>query len=116
MQKATEKHAGSVSIEIAAADAALKASEGAAHLLWEFKDDLQTISWACEQFWHHEFGYDSKDSNERLSRFSVAMLRMVAARSAVLHEAVVRDLMHGTENFRGNGAGWVSAFTQKVDQ
>lgn len=49
-----------------------------------FQKDVKLVAWACETLWHDQFRRTSPDNNEFMSLLPIAVLRMVAARAALI--------------------------------
>lgn len=79
--------------------------------LFTFNEDMNVLAWACDALWHYEFGYDTKDSNERLSQFPTAVVRMAAVRSQTLVELCKREVFPG-ESWMGDGTAWLNSHEQ----
>ena len=80
--------------------------------LFTFREDMKTLSWACDQLWHHEFG--NINNNENLSRMPIAIIRLTAIASEQLHKKCEDFFPEDLYRFPSDGLAWFEAMADKA--
>lgn len=85
-------------------DKILKQAREIESALYAFSQDAEVLMWACEQLWHHEFS--ARANNEKLSLFPAAIVRLIVAASAQLHQQSVEFFPTDADRYYGGSDEW----------